>query len=111
LDLKITCRACERTYPLTMAIDPESRPGHCPFCGEALAFQYTGTFIDAAGRVLGLGGEFVRQLALFAELAGGFSIEADSVVTPVQDAIGAQDRLLAQPYRPAWPPRPSEPVS
>ena len=111
MDIKITCRACERTYPLTETIDPEGRPGHCPFCGEALAFQYTTTFIETAQRVLGVGPEFVRQLTLLAELAGGFRIEPDSALDPVADAIGRQDEAVAEPYRPTWPPRPSEPVA
>lgn len=111
MDIKITCRACDRSFPLIMAADPEGRPGHCPFCGEPLAFQYTGTFIDTASRVLGLGAEFTRQLSLFAELAGGFAIDKGSVVGPVDDALAAQDRLIEQPYRPAWPPRPAEPVT
>lgn len=110
MDIKITCRACGRTFPLAMATDPESRPGHCPFCGEVLAFQYAGTLVDTADRVMALGSEFVHQLTLLAELAGGFAIGVDSVVGPVADAITAQDKLIAQPYESRWPPRPSEPV-
>jgi hypothetical protein len=106
LDIKITCRACERTFPLSMATDPETRPGHCPFCGEVLAFQYPGTFIDAADRVIALGKEFVHQLALLAELAGGFSLDTGSITGPVEDAIAVQDKLIAQPYESRWPPRP-----
>lgn len=108
MDIKIMCRACERAYPLTMAVDPEGRPGHCPFCGEILAFQYGGTFIDAAERVLAIGGEFVHALTALAELAGGFAIEQDSVLVPVKDALGVQDRLIAEPYESRWPPRPAE---
>ena len=52
MDIKITCRACDRGYPLSMATDTEARPGHCPFCGEVLAFQYSGTFVDTADRVM-----------------------------------------------------------
>jgi hypothetical protein len=111
LDIKITCRACDRTYPLTMATDPESRPGHCPFCGESLAFQYVGTFVDTAERVLTYGAEFVRQMTLLAELAGGFVIDKASVTGPVEDAIASQDKLVAEPYQSRWPPRPAEPVS
>lgn len=111
MDIKITCRACERTFPLEMAVDPESRPGHCPFCGEVLAFQYAGTFVDTAVRVLELGAEFTRQLTLLSELAGGFAIDGESVLSPVRDAIEAQETRIAEPHRPGWPPRPSEPVS
>ena len=110
MDIKITCRACDRTYPLAMATDPESRPGFCPFCGESLAFQYVGTFVDTAERVIGLGKEFVHQLALLGELAGGFKIEKDSIVDPVDDALTAQDKLIAEPYESRWPPRPNAPV-
>ncbi len=110
MDIKVMCRACERVYPLTMATDPEGRPGHCPFCGEVLAFQYSGTFVDTAERVMALGREFVHQLTLFAELAGGFAIDRDSVIVPVADAIAVQDKLIAQPYESRWPPRPSQPV-
>ena len=109
MDIKIVCRSCERAYPLSMATDPEGRPGHCPFCGEVLAFQYSGTFVDTAERVMALGREFVHQLTLFAELAGGFSIETSSVLGPVGDALGAQDKLIAKPYEPRWPPRPNQP--
>jgi hypothetical protein len=111
VDIKITCRNCERTFPLVMAIDPENRPGHCPFCGEVLAFQYVGTFVETAERVLSLGAEFVRQLTLLGELAGGFSIDKPSVTEPVDDALAAQDKLIAEPFQPRWPPRPAEPVS
>lgn len=111
MEIKITCRACERTYPLTMATDPESRPGHCPFCGEVLAFQYAGTFVDTAERVSALGREFVHQLNLLAELTGGFAIDTGSVLLPVEDAISAQDKLIAEPFQSRWPPRPNEPVS
>ena len=111
MDIKIKCRACERTIPLAMAIDPESRPGFCPLCGESLAFQYVDTFVDTANRVVAFGKEFVHQLIGLAELAGGFEIEKESVVEPVNEALGAQDRLVAQPYEPRWPPRPAEPVS
>jgi hypothetical protein len=107
LDIKITCRACERTFPLSMVTDPETRPGHCSFCGEVLAFQYAGTFIDAADRVIALGKEFVHQLALLAELAGGFALDAASIKGPVEDAIAVQDKLIAQPYESRWPPRPA----
>jgi hypothetical protein len=110
MDIKITCRACNRTYPLTMATDPESRPGHCPFCGETLAFQYVGTFVDTADRVLALGKEFVHQLALLGELAGGFQIEKDSITQPVTDALRSQDKLVSEPYESRWPPRPNAPV-
>lgn len=111
MDIKITCRACERTFPLSMATDPESRPGYCPFDGEVLAFQYTGTLVDTADRVIALGQEFVHQLTLLAELSGGFKIEADSILEPVQAAISAQDKLISQPYESRWPPRPNEPIS
>jgi hypothetical protein len=108
LDIKIVCRACERIYPLSMATDPEGRPGHCPFCGEVLAFQYSGTFIDTADRLISVGREFVHQLNLFAELAGGFAIDVDSVLVPVKDALAAQDKLITKPYESRWPPRPAE---
>ena len=111
MDIKITCRACDRTFPLGMATDPEGRPGHCPFCGEVLAFQYSGTFVDAADRVMALGADFVRQLKLLAELAGGFAIDGESITVPVAEAISAQDRLISEPYESRWPPRPSEPVA
>jgi hypothetical protein len=107
VDIKIVCRACERVYPLSMAVDPESRPGHCPFCGEVLAFQYSGTFIDASERMLAVGQEFVHALTALAELAGGFAIEPDSVLVPVKDGLGAQDRLIAEPYESRWPPKPA----
>lgn len=110
MEIKITCRACERTIPLSMAVDPESRPGFCPLCGETLAFQYVDTFVEAANRVLGLGKEFVHQLIGLAELAGSFAIEKSSVTGPVEDALAAQDKLVAEPYESRWPPRPSEPV-
>lgn len=110
MDIKILCRACERVYPLSMATDPESRPGHCPFCGEVLAFQYSGTFVDTAERVMALGREFVHQLTLFAELTGGFAIQPESVMGSVGDALAAQDKLITTPYESRWPPRPSEPV-
>lgn len=108
LDIKITCRACDRSYPLTMATDSDSRPGHCPFCGEVLAFQYSGTFVDTAERLNDIGAEFTRQLTLLAELAGGFAIDTASVFEPVQEAIKVQDKLIAQPYESRWPPRPAE---
>ena len=108
MDIKIVCRACERTYPLSMAVDTENRPGHCPFCGEVLAFQYGGTFIDASERVLGLGRDFVHALTSLAELAGGFAIEQDSVLVPVKDALAVQDRLIAEPYESRWPPKPAQ---
>jgi hypothetical protein len=111
VDIKITCRACERTYPLEMTYDPEGRPGHCPMCGEVLAFQYSATYVEVAQQVQALADSFTRQLTLFAELAGGFEIDKDSVLRPVTDALGAQDSLVAEPYRPGWPPRPSEPVT
>lgn len=111
MDIKITCRACDRTYPLAMATDPESRPGYCPFCGEVLAFQYVGTFVDTADRVMALGAELVHQLTLLAELAGNFAIDAASVTDPVTGAVAAQDKLISQPYQSRWPPRPAEPVS
>ena len=111
MEIKILCRACDRTYPLSMATDPEGRPGHCPFCGDVLAFQYGGTFIDTAERVMALGREFVHQLTLFAELAGGFAIDAESVLVPVQDALRAQDKLIAEPFESRWPPKPNQPVT
>ncbi|HVL82307.1 MAG TPA: hypothetical protein VM840_12035 [Actinomycetota bacterium] len=110
MDIKITCRACERTYPVSETVDPEGRPGHCPFCGQSLAFQYASTYIDAAERVLALAPEFQRQLTLFAELAGGFEIEEDTILGPLREAIAKQDASLAEPYRAPWPPAPSEPV-
>ena len=58
-----------------MATDPESRPGHCPFCGEVLAFQYSGTFVDTAERVMALGRSSHTSSTLLAELAGGFAID------------------------------------
>ncbi len=111
MDIKITCRACERAYPLTMAVDPETRPGHCPFCGEVLAFQYPGTFVDAAERVMTLGKEFAHQLTLLGELAGGFVLDADSIVGPIQDAVAVQDKLIAIPFESRWPPRPPQNVA
>lgn len=111
MNIKITCRACERTYPLSEAVSDEGLPGHCPFCREPLAFQYVSTFVEAAERMLRIGPDFVRQLTLLAELAGSFRIEPDSVMDPVADAIARQDPALEQPYRPTWPPAPSEPVS
>ena len=111
MDIKIVCRACDRAYPLSMTTDPEGRPGHCPFCGEVLAFQYSGTFVDTAQRVMALGPEFVRQLALLAELAGGFSIDRDSVLVPVGDSLSVQDKLIAEPYESRWPPKPNQPVT
>lgn len=108
MDIKITCRACERVYPLSMAVDPEGRPGHCPFCGEILAFQYGGTFIDTAERLIAVGKEFVHVLTNMAELAGGFALDEDSLFVPVKDALQAQDKLIAEPYESRWPPRPAE---
>ena len=110
MDIKITCRNCERTYPLSMATDPESRPGYCPFCGEMLAFQYGGTLVDTADRVMTLGKEFVHQLALLAELAGGFALDHDSIEVPVRDAIHGQDKLISGTYESRWPPRPAADV-
>lgn len=94
-----------------MAVDPESRPGFCPLCGETLAFQYIDTFVETANRVLGLGKEFVHQLIGLAELAGSFAIEKDSVLDPVSNALAAQDRLIAEPFESRWPPRPNSPVA
>ena len=111
MDIKITCRACERTYPLSEAVSDEGLPGHCPFCREPLAFQYVSTFVEAADRILRTAPEFVRQLTMLAELAGSFRIEPDSVLQPVSEAISKQDPALTEPYRPTWPPAPSEPVS
>jgi hypothetical protein len=108
VDIKIRCRACDRVYPMSMTIDPEGRPGHCPFCGEVLAFQYSGTFVDTAERLIALGKDFVHVLTNMAELAGGFALDADSVIVPVKDAVAVQDKLIAQPYEPRWPPRPAE---
>jgi hypothetical protein len=96
--------------PLTMAVDPESRPGFCPLCGETLAFQYVDTFVDTANRVLALGKEFEHQLIGLAELAGAFSIEKKSVTDPIDNALAAQDRLIAEPFQSRWPPRPAESV-
>jgi hypothetical protein len=96
--------------PLAMVTDPEGRPGYCPFCGESLAFQYVDTFVETANRVLAYGKEFIHQLVGFAELAGGFAIERDSITEPVSDALSSQDRLIAEPYQSRWPPRPNEPV-
>ena len=110
MEIRITCRACERAFPLTMAVDPESKPGFCPLCGETLAFQYIDTFVETANRVITLGKEFVHQLIGLAELAGSFAIERESVTQPVEDALANQDKLIAQPYEPRWPPRPSQPV-
>jgi hypothetical protein len=111
VDIKIVCRACERTYPLAMAVDTENRPGHCPFCGEVRAFQYGGTFIDASVRALAMGREFVHALTSLAELAGGFAIEPDSVQVPVKDALAVQDKLIAEPYESRWPPRPAQTIT
>ena len=111
MEIKITCRACERTIPLTMAVDPESRPGFCPLCGETLAFQYIDTFVETANRVLAYGKEFVHQLIGLAELAGSFAIKKESITEPVSDALAAQDKLIAEPFQSRWPPRPSEPVA
>jgi hypothetical protein len=111
VEIKITCRSCDRTYPLAMVLDPESKPGHCPFCGEVLAFQYTPTFVGVADKVIGLGAEFVRQLTLLGELAGGYRIEGDSITVPVANAIAAQEPRVREPYRSGWPPRTGEPVS
>ncbi len=110
MDIKIKCRACERVYPISMATDPETRPGHCPFCGEVLAFQYPGTFVDAAERVMGLGKEFEHQVQLLAELAGGFALDEDSVLVPVKEAIRTQDKLISEPYESRWPPKPPAPI-
>ena len=107
MDIKITCRACDRTFPLAMATDPESRAGYCPFCGEILAFQYGGTLVDTADRVIALGKEFTHQLILLGELAGGFKIETESITGPIADALGSQDKLVAEPYESRWPPRPA----
>lgn len=111
MDVKITCRACDRAYPLAMALDQESKAGHCPFCGEVLAFQYAPTFVNTGDSIIAVGHEFVRQLTLFAELAGGFAIEPESILGPVRNAIAIQDARLREPYRPGWPPRTGEPVS
>jgi hypothetical protein len=110
VDIKIVCRACERVYPLSMATDPEARPGHCPFCGEVLAFQYSGTFVDTAERLISIGKEFVHVLTAMGELAGGFAIDQDSVFVPVKDALAVQDKLIAEPYESRWPPKPNQPV-
>lgn len=110
MEIKITCRSCQRTYPIEMSTDPEARPGHCPLCGEVLAFQYSATYVEVADRVKALGGEFSRQLTLLAELAGGYAIDTESVLKPLRDAMSQQDRKIAEPHRPGWPPRPSEPV-
>ena len=69
-----------------------------------------GTLVDTADRVMALGAEFVHQLTLLAELAGGFKIEAESIVEPVRNAISSQDKLIEQPYESRWPPRPNEPI-
>lgn len=111
MDIKIKCRACDRDFPLSLAMDEDSQKGHCPFCGEALTPQYTSTFLDAAERVLALAPEFEKHLTLFAEMAGSFEIIADSVVKPVADAVAVQDRAVNEPYRGTWPPAPAEPVS
>lgn len=110
MDIKITCRACGRTFPLEMVVSSDGRPGYCPFCGEVLAFQYASTFVGTAEQVLGLGREFVRALTLLGELAGGFAIEPESVIRPVQDAVSAQDAKISAPWQAGWPPRSGEPV-
>lgn len=108
MDIKITCRSCGRTYPLTMATDPESRPGYCPFCGEVLVFQYASTFVDTARRAAEVGAEFQRQLTLLAEMAGGFALDVPSVLNPVAEAVAAQNPKIAEPHRPQWPPQRAE---
>lgn len=111
MEIKINCRACDRAFPLSMAVDQEGRPGHCPFCGEVLAFQYSTTFVTTAEQVILQGAEFVRQLTLLAELAGGFAIVAESVLDPVREAMDVQLIKTSVPYRPGWPPRTGEPVA
>lgn len=110
MEIKITCRACDRAFPLAMVTDPEGRPGHCPFCGEVLAFQYPSTLVETAERTMRLGEDFYRQLTLLAELTGGFVIDTHSVVDPVLDALAQQDERIAEPHRPGWPPRMNEPA-
>lgn len=108
MEIKITCRACDRTFPLSLAVDPDGRAGHCSFCGEALAPAYTSTFTEAAQRLLNVGPEFVRQLTGFAEIAGAYAIDEESIAGAVAEAIAVQNRAVSEPHRPAWPPAPAE---
>lgn len=107
MDIQITCRACDRAYPLSMVVDTEDNPGHCPFCGVSLAFQYTSTLVETASQVLHLGAEFTRQLTLLAELAGGYAIVPETITAPVEVAIATQTTALATPFEAAWPPNPA----
>lgn len=90
------CRNCGREFPIDEVLAPPDTAGRCPFCGKALDREYNALLVDALGLLQRVGEQMVTVLERAKAVGENLDIDADTILGPIRDALGAREEASAQ---------------
>ena len=93
------CRNCGRDFPIDLVTEDPQRAGHCPFCGVPIDQHYGAQFIDALEQLQRVGTIMTATLKKVESFGPNLEIDAESVLGPIRQALGAREEASAKRRR------------
>ena len=87
-----TCRNCGREFPIDLLRQDPRRAGLCPFCGEPMDKDYGAVLVEALEQLQRVGTIMTATLKKVESLGPNLDIDAESVLAPIRDALGAREQ-------------------
>ncbi|MCA1833994.1 MAG: hypothetical protein ABR548_10020 [Actinomycetota bacterium] len=89
------CRNCGRDFPIDLVLSPPEAAGRCPFCGKSLDPEYSALLVEALGKLQAIGSQMESILDRARAVGENLEINADTIVAPIRDALGAREEASA----------------
>jgi len=90
------CRNCGRDFPIDLLLQDPRRQGLCPFCGVPIDQHYGALLVDALGQLQRVGTIMVSTLKKVESFGPNLEIDAESILGPIRDALGAREIASAK---------------
>ena len=90
------CRNCGREFPIDLLLEDPRRQGHCPFCGVPIDQHYGALLVDALEQLQRVGTIMVSTLKKVESFGPNLEIDAESILGPIRDALGAREAASAR---------------
>lgn len=84
------CRNCGRGFPVDLLLEDPRRAGQCPFCGVPMDIHYGAMLVEALEQLERIGTIMTSTLKKVESLGPNLDIDAESVLAPIRDALGAR---------------------
>ena len=90
------CRNCGRDFPIDLLFQDPQWAGRCPFCGVPIDQDYGALLVDALKQLERIGTIMVSTLKKVESFGPNLEIDAESVLGPIRDALGAREEASAR---------------